>query len=88
MAYTNVPINLSIDKYNTAFYQSACRAAADHCKKKGKNITKLAMQYSMMNSEISTVLVGMNSPKQVYNLPHSLLNFFLLCSIFIFYAVP
>ena len=47
-------------------YQSACRAAADHCRKKGKSITKLAMQYSLMNSEVSTVLVGMNSSKQVH----------------------
>ncbi|KAF7056942.1 hypothetical protein CFC21_064302 [Triticum aestivum] len=43
----------------------ACRTAADHCRKKGKHITKLAMKYSLMNNEISTVLVGMNSPEQV-----------------------
>ncbi|XP_047047611.1 L-galactose dehydrogenase-like [Lolium rigidum] len=43
----------------------ACRAAAEHCRKKGKSITKLAMKYSLMNNEISTVLVGMNSPEQV-----------------------
>jgi hypothetical protein len=47
-------------------YQSACKAAADHCRKKGKSITKLAMQYSLMNNEISTVLVGMNSLEQVH----------------------
>jgi L-galactose dehydrogenase len=46
-------------------YQSACRAAADHCRKKGRSITKLAMQYSLMNNEISTILVGMNSSEQV-----------------------
>ncbi|CAD5183715.1 L-galactose dehydrogenase [Musa acuminata AAA Group] len=45
--------------------KSACRAAVAHCKKKGKNISKIALQYSLMNKEISTVLVGMNSPKQV-----------------------
>jgi len=45
--------------------KSACRAAAEYCSKKGKSITKLAMQYSLMNNEISTVLVGMNSSKQV-----------------------
>ncbi|KAI4964863.1 hypothetical protein ZWY2020_058093 [Hordeum vulgare] len=45
--------------------QLACRTAADHCRKKGKHITKLAMKYSLMNNEISTVLVGMNSPEQV-----------------------
>ncbi|TVU50275.1 hypothetical protein EJB05_01641 [Eragrostis curvula] len=45
--------------------KSACRKAADHCKEKGKSITKLAMQYSLMNNEISSVLVGMNSVEQV-----------------------
>lgn len=45
--------------------KSACKAAADHCRKKGKSITKLAMQYSLMNNEFSTVLVGMNSLEQV-----------------------
>jgi len=60
-------VRYSIDKYNVAcYYQSACRAAAEHCSKKGKSITKLAMQYSLMNNEISTVLVGMNSSKQVH----------------------
>ncbi|WOK92267.1 L-galactose dehydrogenase [Canna indica] len=45
--------------------KSACRTAAVHCKEKGKNISKLALQYSLMNKEFATVLVGMNSPKQV-----------------------
>ncbi|XP_062204075.1 L-galactose dehydrogenase-like [Phragmites australis] len=49
----------------TAELKSACRAAVDHCRKKGKSITKLAMQYSLMNNEISTVLVGMSSSEQV-----------------------
>lgn len=43
----------------------ACEAAAAHCKEKGKNISKLAMQYSLSNKDISSVLVGMNSTKQV-----------------------
>ncbi|KAL5561112.1 hypothetical protein UlMin_030859 [Ulmus minor] len=45
--------------------KSACQAAAAHCREKGKNISKLAMQYSLSNKEISSVLVGMNSIKQV-----------------------
>ncbi|ONK76077.1 uncharacterized protein A4U43_C03F23640 [Asparagus officinalis] len=45
--------------------KAACRAAALHCKEKGKNISKLALQYSLMNSEVASVLVGMNSVKQV-----------------------
>ncbi|KAJ4716043.1 L-galactose dehydrogenase [Melia azedarach] len=45
--------------------KSACKAAAACCKEKGKNISKLAMQYSLSNKEISSVLVGMNSVRQV-----------------------
>ncbi|KAJ0967751.1 hypothetical protein J5N97_024668 [Dioscorea zingiberensis] len=45
--------------------KSACRAAANHCKDKGKNISKLALQYSLTNKEVSSILVGMNSVKQV-----------------------
>ncbi|URE19812.1 L-galactose dehydrogenase [Musa troglodytarum] len=45
--------------------QDARRDAAAHCKEKGKNISKVALQYSLMNKEIATILVGMNSPKQV-----------------------
>ncbi|XP_034681751.1 L-galactose dehydrogenase [Vitis riparia] len=45
--------------------KSGCQAAAAHCKEKGKNISKLAMQFSLSNKDISSVLVGMNSIKQV-----------------------
>ncbi|KAF7843063.1 L-galactose dehydrogenase [Senna tora] len=45
--------------------KSACQAAATYCKEKGKNISKLAMQYSLLNKEITSVLVGMNSVRQV-----------------------
>ncbi|XP_051146880.1 L-galactose dehydrogenase [Andrographis paniculata] len=43
----------------------ACKAAAAYCKDKGKSLPKLAMQYSLSNKSISTVLVGMNSVDQV-----------------------
>ncbi|KAL9417598.1 hypothetical protein AB3S75_040559 [Citrus x aurantiifolia] len=45
--------------------KSACKAAAARCKEKGTNISKIAMQYSLSNKDISSVLVGMNSVKQV-----------------------
>ncbi|KAJ0078427.1 hypothetical protein Patl1_37246 [Pistacia atlantica] len=45
--------------------KSACKVAAAYCKEKGKNISKLAIQYSLSNKDISSVLVGMNSNKQV-----------------------
>ncbi|KAF3340386.1 L-galactose dehydrogenase [Carex littledalei] len=44
--------------------KSACKLAAEHCRKKGKKITKIAMQYCLSNKDISTVLVGMNSSTQ------------------------
>ncbi|CAK7330327.1 unnamed protein product [Dovyalis caffra] len=45
--------------------KSACQAAAAFCKEKGKNISKIAMQYSLSNKDVSSVLVGMNSARQV-----------------------
>lgn len=45
--------------------KAACQAAAANCKKKGQNISKMAMQFSLSNQDISTILVGMNSIKQV-----------------------
>lgn len=45
--------------------KSACAAAAAHCKAKGKNISKLSLQYSLKNKDIASVLVGMNSVQQV-----------------------
>ncbi|KAF5743964.1 L-galactose dehydrogenase [Tripterygium wilfordii] len=45
--------------------KAACQAAATYCKEKGKNISKLAMEYSLSNKDISSVLVGMNSVRQV-----------------------
>lgn len=63
--------NLINHDHVSIFPQSACRAAATYCKEKGKSITKLALQYSLSNKDISTVLVGMNSVAQVliYILP-------------------
>lgn len=45
--------------------QVACAKAASHCKRKGKNISKLALQFALENGDISTTLVGMNSVEQV-----------------------
>ncbi|NP_001281014.1 L-galactose dehydrogenase [Malus domestica] len=49
----------------SAELKSACRAAAVYCKERGNNISKLALQYSLSNKDISSVLVGMNSINQV-----------------------
>lgn len=47
------------------FCQAACKAAAAHCKEKGKSFSKLAMQFSLSNKEIASILVGMKSVAQV-----------------------
>lgn len=60
------------------FPQSTCQAAAAFCKAKGKNISKLAMQYSLANKDISSVLVGMNSVRQV------LLHYIVPCFHYLF----
>ncbi|KAL1534454.1 L-galactose 1-dehydrogenase [Salvia divinorum] len=49
----------------SAELKAACQDAAAYCKEKGKNISKLSLQYSLSNKDISTILVGMNSVKQV-----------------------
>ncbi|PWA86018.1 hypothetical protein CTI12_AA144740 [Artemisia annua] len=40
----------------SAELQAACQAAAAFCKKKGKDISKLALQYSLCNKDTSTTL--------------------------------
>ncbi|CAF1711591.1 unnamed protein product [Brassica oleracea var. botrytis] len=45
--------------------KSACKFAVVHCKSKGKKIAKLALQYSLANKAISSVLVGMGSVSEV-----------------------
>ncbi|XP_047341452.1 L-galactose dehydrogenase [Impatiens glandulifera] len=45
--------------------KAACKEAGEYCKGKGKNISKLALQYSLSNKDVATVLVGMNSVQQV-----------------------
>ncbi|CAI9104175.1 OLC1v1002805C5 [Oldenlandia corymbosa var. corymbosa] len=45
--------------------KAACKTAADYCKEKGKDVSKLSLQFSLSNKDISTVLVGMNSVSQV-----------------------
>ncbi|XP_035833330.1 L-galactose dehydrogenase isoform X3 [Helianthus annuus] len=48
--------------------KAACQTAAAFCKKKGKDISKLALQYSLCNKDISTILVGMKSVEQCWQI--------------------
>ncbi|KAJ8540366.1 hypothetical protein K7X08_030285 [Anisodus acutangulus] len=62
-----VDVILSYCHYSINDSINACRAAAEHCKERGKNISKLALQYSLANStnNISSILVGMKSVNEV-----------------------
>jgi aryl-alcohol dehydrogenase-like predicted oxidoreductase len=45
--------------------RTACRRAAEHCKSRGVEIGKLALQYSISNPGIATTLAGMRSQREV-----------------------
>jgi L-galactose dehydrogenase len=41
------------------------RQAAQHCEKKGSDIAKLALQYSIQNKDMTTCVVGSANPKNI-----------------------
>ncbi len=45
--------------------KAACAAAAEHCRNKGTNLARLAIQFSVSNAAIATTLVGIANPDQV-----------------------
>lgn len=45
--------------------QDGCRKAVEHCKSKGVDIVKLAVQYCVANPDIATTLVGTARPKNI-----------------------
>ena len=45
--------------------KTACAAAAEHCRSKGADIARLALQFSVANPAIATTLVGIASPEQI-----------------------
>jgi L-galactose dehydrogenase len=44
--------------------RSACRAAAEHCKKRGSEIAKVALQWSLQEESIASTFAGMGSVEQ------------------------
>lgn len=42
-----------------------CRAAADHCRKRGVDIAQLALQFSVANKDLATCIVGSANPENV-----------------------
>lgn len=50
-----------------ANYRDICAAAVAHCKKRRRDLAKLALQFSVSNRDISTTLVGTSNPKNIKN---------------------
>jgi L-galactose dehydrogenase len=45
--------------------KAACRQAAEHCEKRGVDIAKLALQFSVENPDITTTIAGSANPENV-----------------------
>jgi L-galactose dehydrogenase len=45
--------------------QDGCRKAVEHCRSKGVDIVKLAVQFCLANPDIATTLVGTARPKNI-----------------------
>jgi aryl-alcohol dehydrogenase-like predicted oxidoreductase len=45
--------------------KSACAKAAAHCRSKGADIAKLAVQFTLSNPDIATTLVGTSKPEKI-----------------------
>jgi L-galactose dehydrogenase len=45
--------------------KECCRQAAEHCRARGSNIVKLAVQYSLGEPRVATTLVGTASPENI-----------------------
>jgi len=45
--------------------KAACRRAAEHCRARGVDIAKLALQFSTENSDITTTIAGSANPENV-----------------------
>lgn len=48
-----------------ADYRDICARAVDHCKKRKRDLAKLALQFSVSNLDIATTLVGTSSVKKL-----------------------
>jgi aryl-alcohol dehydrogenase-like predicted oxidoreductase len=48
-----------------AAVKAACLKASAHCRSKGADIEKLALQYALANPSIATIMVGSGSPENM-----------------------
>jgi aryl-alcohol dehydrogenase-like predicted oxidoreductase len=47
--------------------RAACKRAADHCASKGVDIAQLAVQFCVVNDDITTTIAGSANPDNVRN---------------------
>jgi aryl-alcohol dehydrogenase-like predicted oxidoreductase len=47
--------------------KAAARKAAEHCARKGMDIAKLALQFSLANSDVTATIAGSANPKNIRN---------------------
>jgi aryl-alcohol dehydrogenase-like predicted oxidoreductase len=59
--------NASLPKWHKASdaVKAACRRAAEHCQKRGSDIAKLAVQFSIRNPDMASCIVGSANPANV-----------------------
>lgn len=59
--------NLPLPPWHKATPQvrEICKAAADHCQKRGVDIAQLALQFSVANQDLATCIVGSANPANV-----------------------
>lgn len=60
---TNAPLPAWLKEPESV--KAAARAAAAHCAKKGVDIAKLALQFSLENPDIATTIAGSANPKNI-----------------------
>jgi aryl-alcohol dehydrogenase-like predicted oxidoreductase len=62
---TNAPLPAWLKEPESV--KAAARAAAGHCAKKGVDIAKLALQFSLANPDITTTVSGSANPTNIRN---------------------
>jgi len=62
---TNAPLPMWLKEPEDV--KTAARKAAEHCAKKGVDIAKLALQFSLANPDITTTIAGSANPENIRN---------------------
>jgi aryl-alcohol dehydrogenase-like predicted oxidoreductase len=62
---TNAPLPVWLKEPENV--KVAARKAAEHCAKRGVDIAKLALQFSLANPDITTTIAGSANPQNIRN---------------------